>query len=204
MRRLSLPIRTREILFINSLPSWSLISAHGENDQSAEAGTFSDATVNVELPVSAISRLLIRLEKHLDLLLVCRGQHGLALTDAGRNISYPVKEPCGSCARDASFSINIVPVHPGPGAKGRHRSFLQGSRSQRLVAPRGIVIVRSAQRDCPWPCFRGLPVRGWVAEPSPTGEQEHRRKLSQRRLLRCKLRTRSRRTLDLEGKKPKG
>ncbi len=41
-----------------------------------------------------------------------------------------------------------------------------------------------------------------IAEPSPTGEQEHRRKLSQRRLLRCKLRTRSRRTLHLEGEKP--
>jgi hypothetical protein len=56
--------------------------------------------------------LLIRLEKHLDLLLVSRSQRGLALTDAGRNISYPVKEPSGSRARDASFSINIVPVHP--------------------------------------------------------------------------------------------
>jgi len=103
-------MRTRE--FSLFLASWSLVSTYGENDQSAEAGTFSDAAVNVELPVSAISRLLIRLEKHLDLLLVCRNQRGLALTDAGRNISYPVKEPCSSCARDASFSINIVPVHP--------------------------------------------------------------------------------------------
>jgi hypothetical protein len=56
--------------------------------------------------------LLIRLEKHLDLLLVRRSQRGLALTDAGRNISYPVKEPCGSCARDASFSINIAKSIP--------------------------------------------------------------------------------------------
>ena len=50
----------------------------------AEAGTFSAAAANLQLPASTISRSLTRLERHLDLLLVRRSQRGLALTDAGK------------------------------------------------------------------------------------------------------------------------
>ena len=50
----------------------------------AEAGTFSAAAADLQLPVSTISRALTRLEKNLDLLLVRRSQRGLALTDAGK------------------------------------------------------------------------------------------------------------------------
>jgi LysR family transcriptional regulator, transcriptional activator for dmlA len=50
----------------------------------AEAGTFSAAAANLQLPASTISRSLTRLEKHLDLLLVRRSQRGLSLTDAGK------------------------------------------------------------------------------------------------------------------------
>jgi LysR family transcriptional regulator, transcriptional activator for dmlA len=50
----------------------------------AEAGTFSAAAANLQLPASTISRSLTRLEKHLDLLLVRRSQRGLTLTDAGK------------------------------------------------------------------------------------------------------------------------
>src|SRR5579864_8944106 len=49
----------------------------------AEAGTFSAAAANLQLPASTISRSLTRLEKNLDLLLVRRSQRGLTLTDAG-------------------------------------------------------------------------------------------------------------------------
>jgi len=50
----------------------------------AEAGTFSAAAANLQLPASTISRSLTRLEKNMDLLLVRRSQRGLALTDAGK------------------------------------------------------------------------------------------------------------------------
>jgi DNA-binding transcriptional LysR family regulator len=57
----------------------------------AEAGTFSAAAANLDLPASTISRSLTRLEKHLDLLLVRRNQRGIALTDAGKEYLFSCK-----------------------------------------------------------------------------------------------------------------
>jgi DNA-binding transcriptional LysR family regulator len=50
----------------------------------AESGTFTGAAKYLHLPTSTVSRSLTRLEKHMDLLLVRRGQHGLAVTDPGK------------------------------------------------------------------------------------------------------------------------
>ena len=49
----------------------------------ARAGSLSEAAKELGLPTSTVSRSLTRLEKHLGLLLVRRGQRGLLLTDAG-------------------------------------------------------------------------------------------------------------------------
>src|SRR6202051_4950683 len=49
----------------------------------ARAGSLSEAAKELGLPTSTVSRSLTRLEKHLRLLLVRRGQRGLVLTDAG-------------------------------------------------------------------------------------------------------------------------
>jgi LysR family transcriptional activator of dmlA len=50
----------------------------------ARAGSLSEAAQELGLPTSTVSRSLTRLEKHLGLLLVRRGQRGLSLTDVGR------------------------------------------------------------------------------------------------------------------------
>jgi LysR family transcriptional activator of dmlA len=49
----------------------------------ARAGSLSEAAKQLGLPNSTLSRSVTRLEKHLGLSLVRRGQHGLVLTDAG-------------------------------------------------------------------------------------------------------------------------
>lgn len=49
----------------------------------AQAGSLSGAAKELGLPTSTVSRAMTRLEKHLGLLLVRRGQRGLLLTDAG-------------------------------------------------------------------------------------------------------------------------
>src|ERR1700693_1100104 len=50
----------------------------------AQAGTMSAAAKTLHQPASTISRSLTRLEKHLGVLLVQRGQKGLVLTDEGK------------------------------------------------------------------------------------------------------------------------
>ena len=47
-------------------------------------GSLSAAAEELYLPVITVSRSIARLEKHLDLLLIQRGQKALELTDAGR------------------------------------------------------------------------------------------------------------------------
>ena len=49
----------------------------------AQTGTMSGAAKVLGVPTSTVSRSIARLEKHLDILLIRRGQHGIVLTDAG-------------------------------------------------------------------------------------------------------------------------
>ena len=48
------------------------------------AGSLSAAAEEMYVPVLTVSRSITRLEKHLGLLLIRRGQKGLELTDAGK------------------------------------------------------------------------------------------------------------------------
>jgi LysR family transcriptional regulator, transcriptional activator for dmlA len=51
----------------------------------AQAGTFTAAARQLQLPTSTVSRALTRLEEHLGVLLVRRSSRGLALTDSGKD-----------------------------------------------------------------------------------------------------------------------
>jgi DNA-binding MarR family transcriptional regulator len=64
----------------------------------ARAGSLSKAAKELGLPTSTVSRSLTRLEKHLGLLLVRRGQRGLLLTDAGSEYLNSVSKPSILCA----------------------------------------------------------------------------------------------------------
>ena len=57
----------------------------------AQAGSLSGAARDLQVPTSTASRSLTRLEDRLGLLLVRRSQRGLALTDAGKTICFPVR-----------------------------------------------------------------------------------------------------------------
>jgi Bacterial regulatory helix-turn-helix protein, lysR family len=52
----------------------------------ANVGYRYGAAADLQLPISTITRILTRMEKNLDLLLVRRSQRGFALTDAGREL----------------------------------------------------------------------------------------------------------------------
>jgi LysR family transcriptional activator of dmlA len=57
----------------------------------AQAGTLSGAAEELHLRASTVSRSLTRLEQRIGLLLVRRSQHGLALTDVGREYLFSCK-----------------------------------------------------------------------------------------------------------------
>jgi len=92
----------------------------------AQSGSLSGAAQELRVATSTVSRSVTRLERRLGLCLVRRGQHGLRLTDAG-------KEYFSSCVRalrtlrDAGDLLEKHQSHPGgvikvacPGTMARH------------------------------------------------------------------------------------
>src|SRR3984957_15799341 len=78
----------------------------------AQSGSVSGAAQELRVATSTVSRSVTRLERRLGLCLVRRGQHGLRLTDAG-------KEYFSSCVRalrtlrDAGDLLEKHQSHPG-------------------------------------------------------------------------------------------
>lgn len=77
----------------------------------SEAGTLRDAAESLRVPTSTVSRSLTRLERSLNLLLVRRTQHGIVLTDAGKQYVQSCKRAL-RILREGSDLLDQGRAHP--------------------------------------------------------------------------------------------
>ncbi len=78
----------------------------------ARTATLSGAARELGLPASTVSRSITRLERHLGLLLVQRGQRGVKLTDAGTQYLGSCKQALQTL-KDGGELLDRHRVHPG-------------------------------------------------------------------------------------------